>query len=174
MANKHHGVYSDVGSNAENRVKHKYATQHYVSYRLVWCIPLLWALYNLIIEERFIVGGLVALILFLVITTHYGIEIDTKKKTFCDYLWLAGIKLGAPTPYNRIDQLFAKNNKATQGGYFLSAMKYSFQKDQFDGFIKFDGVTKIRLSRKEDKRELMKILDKISHDLGLEIIDYTN
>ena len=68
--------------------------------------------------------------------------------------------------------MFAKKNKLTQGGYF-SSLRYSFQRDQYDGFIKFDEQSKIHLATRDDKKELMKVLNRIANDLKLEVVDYS-
>ena len=75
--------------------------------------------------------------------------------------------------FDQIEYLFIKKNKVTESGY-MSTLLYCFQRDKYDGFLRFDEHNKLHLATRNDKPELMKVLlMRIANDLKLEIVDYS-
>lgn len=165
-------TYINVGSNAVRTMKFNYRTQYYIPYRVAWSLPLFWGVFESFQTGRIALSISLGFICILVLTTHYGLGVNEKQKTYRDYLWVIGIRTGQIKKFEKIEYLFAKKNKLTQGGYF-SSLRYSFQRDQYDGFIKFDEQSKIHLATRDDKKELMKVLNRIANDLKLEVVDYS-
>lgn len=149
-----------------------YLTQYYVPYRVAWIIPLVWGAFESFQSERFVVGVAMGFCCVLVWTTHYGFGIDKDARKYKDYFCILGLRMGQAEDFHKIEYLFANRNKLTQGGYF-SSLSYSFQRDKYDGFIKFDGTNKIHLATRDDKKELMKVLNRIAVDLKITVVDYS-
>jgi hypothetical protein len=149
-----------------------YRTQHYVPYRVVWIIPLAWAIFQSFQSERYIVASLIGLSCILIWTTHYGIGINETEKKYTDYLWIFGLRKGQTKTFDNIEYLFVNKNKVTQRGYFTS-LSYSFQRDKYDGYMKFDETNKIHLATKDNKKGMMKVLNRIAGDLKIEVVDYS-
>jgi len=134
---------------------------------------LLWAIFETFQTGRIVLSVVFGLICVLVLTTHYGLSVNTAEKTYRDYFSVLGVRKGPTKPFEKIDYLFVKKNKLTQGGSLVS-LSYLFKRDQYDGFIKFDGADKIHLATRDTKSELMKVLGSIARGLHVEIVDYSD
>jgi hypothetical protein len=140
---------------------------------VAWSIPLLWAIFETFQSGRIVLGVVFGLVCVLVLTTHYGLSVNTAEKTYRDYLSVFGLRKGPTKNFEKIHYLFVKKNKLTQGGSLIS-LSYSFKRDQYDGFIKFDEANKIHLATRDTKSELMKVLSGIAKQLHLEVVDYSD
>ena len=134
---------------------------------------MLWAVFETFQAERIVLSVVFGLICVLVLTTHNGLSVNTAEKTYRVYFSVLGLRNGPTKHFEKIDYLFVKKNKLTQGGALVS-LSYSFKRDNYDGFIKFDEANKIHLATRDTKRELMKVLSRIARDLHLEIVDYSD
>ena len=118
--------------------------------------------------------GLVLLILSVpILTTHYRLRIDFDNKSFHDYIWILGIKLGEKGKFETVEYLFIKMSKVSQTMY-LESLSTTIRKDVFNGYLKFSADNKIHLMTLDSKDELIQKLRVIAEKLKARIIDYSD
>jgi hypothetical protein len=126
-----------------------------------------------IISSSSMITGLVLFFIStLIFTTHYRLRIDPVNKTFHDYLWVLGFKKGTKGQYRNIDYLFITQNKVSQAMHAQIASS-TFQREIFDGYIRFSEDNKIHIGTNDDKVELTTHLKQIAQQLDTKLIDYT-
>lgn len=151
----------------------QYQTQYYIPWRFVWGLPLIFGSLLLLLLGHPVIGAFFLLLAILILTTHYGLEIDLDTKSYREYTWVLGTRNGETKRFEEVQYVFIKKSKVSQT-LNSQVSSTTIRKDQFDGYIKFSEDEKIHL-RSEDKKEaLLEKVKKASADLGVKIVDYTS
>jgi hypothetical protein len=117
--------------------------------------------------------GVGFLISILCLTSFYKVEINTSEKWFKEYTWILGIKVGERVPYKTLDYLFINVGKVTET--INSRIKTKTKtRDEYRGFIKFDGKEKIHILTNGDYKKLAKDLTELAKTLNTHLIDYSS
>lgn len=104
---------------------------------------LLVAFFGLMTAAYWLIG-VGFLISIICLTTFYKVEVNTVEKWFKEYTWVLGFKIGERVPYRTMDYLFINVGKVTETN--RSQIKSAtVTRDEYRGFIKFDGKEKIHI-----------------------------
>lgn len=116
------------------------------------------------------IGIIISVLCF---TTFYKVEINTTEKWFKEYTWVLGLKLGERISYQTLDYLFINVGKVTET---TSARIQSTKvtRDEYRGFIKFDGQEKIHILSNGDYKTLANEMTTIAKTLNSHLIDYSS
>lgn len=101
-----------------------------------------------------IVGIFLTLISTIIITTHYRLAIDLNEKTYHDYVWLFGFRIGERSTFDRIDYIFIKKIRVSQTMNSRGSSS-TIRKEMFDAYLKFSEENKIHLLTEESKKKLI-------------------
>jgi hypothetical protein len=126
----------------------------------------------IVVFQTFIVGLCFLVIGFFMVTTHYRLNINSKKKTYREYLWVMGYKKGTRKTYQELDYIYIQKNVERQTMH-LRAVTTTIEKEIFDSFLKLSDQRNIHLKSDEDRRRLLHNIRPIANKLELEIYDYT-
>jgi hypothetical protein len=128
---------------------------------LIFGVPLLFVNWLSII---------VVLIGIFIVTTRYGLKIDSENKKYQDYLQIAGLKTGEEKEYEQIEKLFITAGKKTTKMQLRGHASYLNQLE-YNGFIKFSEDDKVHLISSKDKKVVMGLLKLFSDELAINIDD---
>ncbi|RDC63775.1 hypothetical protein [Adhaeribacter pallidiroseus] len=118
--------------------------------------------------------GVAALVgLFLILTTHYGLEVNVGNKTFKQYLWIVGFKQYKSKAYEIIEYAFVQSGKVRQNLESVAGFN-SITISVYNGYIKFSEKDKIHIIQAKDKETVIRRLQVLATDLNLEIVDFTD
>lgn len=106
------------------------------------------------------------------LTARNGLLLDLAEKTYREYLWILGIRLGKAESFSRIEYVFLKENKVSQNMTARLAST-TVRSEVFDGFIRFSETDKVHVFRGKTKEAVMKKLTDLSARLNVDILDYT-
>jgi hypothetical protein len=68
----------------------------------------------LIAVDYLVVGGIVGAVSIIILTTKYRLLIDTDKKIYKEYLWIAGFENGDEKPFNQLGVVSVKPERYVQ------------------------------------------------------------
>jgi len=119
-----------------------------------------------VIAVVLIIGGIA------IVTTHYRLSVDAKRKFYWDYVWFLGLKTSKPLPFENIEYFFIKNGKETQNMQ-LRVAQTTISNDVYDGFLKFSEANKIHIATEKNRETLLARLQPMAKSLGIPINDYT-
>ena len=89
---------------------------------------------------------------FLLITSHYRLEINPELKTYKEILWIFGFKQGQTIPYDSLEYIFINTNKRNiDFGY---AVRFSSSKKVFAAYLKLKNGTKLYLGENISETKL--------------------
>lgn len=118
-----------------------------------------------------LIPGIVLLALgMLIFTTHYRLKVDLERKTFQEYVWVAGFKSGDKKTFETIEYLYITKGTISQTMH-SKVSSSTFWKEVYNGFLKFSEEQKIHLFEDERKDHLIEKLKVISKELNLDIVD---
>lgn len=123
--------------------------------------------FHFLIGLSLLIGGV------LIFTTHYRLMIDLDRRVYRDYVWIMGIKHGKMASFEKIEYLFMKKSRTVQNMY-ARVYTTSLQKDVYDAYLRFSETEKLHLVTRESKRLLVKQVESLAAQLGVQVIDYTN
>jgi hypothetical protein len=112
------------------------------------------------------VGGLVT------ISTHYRLSFDLTNRTYRDYVWVLGVKVGPSTSFQNIEYFFIKAGRESQTMRMRVASN-TIHKNVFDGFLKFSETSKIHVLTRDNREAVLRKLMPMSQALNVPIMDYT-
>ena len=107
---------------------------------------------------------------FLLTSTHYRFRIDKEAKTYQDYLWILGFKIGDQKTFDRIDHLYVTSQIKEQVHGSI-AIRFNSEVVRYIGYIRFDGQDDVFLAESSLKSTVLKKLQKIADKLDLELDD---
>ncbi len=107
-----------------------------------------------------------------VFTAGYKVAINPEKKTYREYLFVAGFKIGGKKNYSTLDEIFIRSHNFSQT-VNSRAQTRTFQSVMYRGFVKFSDHDKVLVAENQFKNKVIKKLLKVSKALNLEISDYS-
>jgi hypothetical protein len=117
-------------------------------------------------------GIVIWLVAIIGLTSYYGVEVDTEKKKYREFVFLCGLRIGSEKSYTTIDYIFIKPNRQSQTMH-LRAVSSKVTSDVFDSYIKFSDDEKIHLMRMNSKTQLIKKVVVFATMLNVEVVDYS-
>ncbi|QMU29390.1 hypothetical protein [Adhaeribacter radiodurans] len=121
----------------------------------------------------FLFGVSTLFLLLIVFTTHYGLEINVRDKTFKQYLWILGYKHSRIQSYDLIEYAFIQSSKVSRTLY-STATSTTFTSRVYNGYLKFSEENKIHLIQALEKESVLNKLHFLARDLKIEIVDFTD
>ncbi|PSR52247.1 hypothetical protein AHMF7605_01265 [Adhaeribacter arboris] len=121
----------------------------------------------------FLFGVSILFLLLIVFTTHYGLEINVRDKTFKQYLWILGYKQSRIHSYDLIEYAFIQSSKVSRTLY-STATSTTFSSRVYNGYLKFSEENKIHLIQASEKEAVLNKLHFLARDLKIEIVDFTD
>lgn len=109
----------------------------------------------------------------LSLTSFYKVEINTTEKWYKEYTWVLGLHLGERVRYQTIDYLFINVGKVSET-MRARGQSSTVTRDEYRGFIKFDGKEKIHILTNGDYKRLAKEMTEIAKKLNTHLIDYSS
>jgi hypothetical protein len=117
-------------------------------------------------------GVLLALLGIIIITTHYGVEIDANSKSYREYTWFLGLKNGKRETYDSIQYFFLKPGRVSRT-YNSRIQSTTIRDIEYNGFLKFSESEKVHIvSDSEKQKALDKILN-LALKLNTNVLDYS-
>jgi len=110
-----------------------------------------------------------------ILSAAEGIVIDPTEKNYREYNSFFFLKSGAKVKYSGIEKIFVGTSKTKQQVHTAYTNNSSiFENMQFNGFLKFNDGTKIKLLSKRKKEDLINALNKIAKLLDVPVEDNTS
>lgn len=113
------------------------------------------------------------LVSVIILTTHYGLEIDITRKLHREYVWLMGLKFGPWEPFMSMEYIFIKKNRVAQTMHSL-LNAHETHSEEYDAYLKFTETDKVHLGSAKRKEKLIKRMQGVAHQLQLDIIEYSD
>lgn len=124
-----------------------------------------------------IVVGFAAVVLFLVFTTRWVLEVNVQHKTWKHALRIIGFHLGISKPFNAIERVFINKLRMKQNAMpvapGLPSLLPSYSEYLYKAFLKFDDGEKLELLTDTDKAKLVRTLNRYNDVLQTQIWDTT-
>lgn len=125
---------------------------------------------GLLVVEWYI--GLILMILsFLVLTTHYGVEVDINKKLISEYLNILGFSKSDKTPFSAIEYIYINANTYSQEYGFVP--RYYESGTMYTAYLKTADGIKIFLSDHKILRKLNRRIMPFANQLNIEVKNLT-
>jgi hypothetical protein len=150
-----------------------YTTRYYFPVREVWAaMCLIYGVVSLF-DGNYKIGAVLLLLAPFIYTLRYGVRIDTNQKNYVDYLWLFGYRKGTFKNYESLKCLYLRKGlrdalNDEDAGFMGPKGLKSFE---YDAYILFPDERGIYLFSGRSKAGLRKQLEKVSHEMGLAIVD---
>lgn len=109
----------------------------------------------------------------IIFTAAYKVDINLEKKTFREYLFVAGFKIGDMKKYSTLDEIFIRSHSFSQT-VNSRAQTRTFQSLMYRGFVKFSDQDKVLVAESQFKNKVINKLEKVSRTFNLQISDYTD
>lgn len=159
----------------ENRVmKFDYRTQYYFPPHIVTAGHVLIFVGMVVMVWVQWMTGLCALLIGLfLVSLNYGIQIDTEKKQYLDYLFILGYKKGTWRRYKKVEYFYITSGMVTTTMQ-LRAASSELAHMEYNGYIKFSEEDKVHLVSSKRKRKVIIFVEKMARDLGAKIKDLSS
>lgn len=142
------------------------ATHHYFPFHFIVLGVIFMA--QIIIPIYYILSISLGILGLLIVTTHYRLVIDTQNRTYREYLWILGMKMGKFEAYQDVEYVYI--NRTRQNVEYGFVARVHADRPIYMGYIKFSGQDSVFIgeSRKEEKTQSK--VEKIAEFLSVEII----
>ena len=145
----------------------------YFPIRFVWAFAIsLVSLYSLV-ENKYWLLGATALLIIICLTTQYRVDVNLKDKWFKEYVWILGMKNGDLVKFSKLDYLFINKGKVSQT-VGSRVQTTTVTRDEYRGFIKFDGDEKIHILSYANHDKLLKAMRAAAESLQARLFDYSS
>jgi hypothetical protein len=125
----------------------------------------------IIIHEPF--PGIGLIVMGVVLSTMQNrLALNLKEKSYREYVWILGIKLGGKIKFEEIQYFYITKSKVSQV-YGQTYKNHYVTVTRFNGYLKFSDDEKIAVGNSASKDSLLKKIKKVNEDLGLEIKDFS-
>jgi len=100
--------------------------------------------------------GLIVLVIsgLMLLTAHYRLLIDPRKRKYHVYVWLLGFKSGRPETFKSIEKIFINGVKLSSRKTSYSGRIVDYKDYVYKAFMKLDNGEKIHLDTDHDKEKL--------------------
>lgn len=110
----------------------------------------------------------------LILTGCEGTVINKKSRWYLEYKSFFFLRAGKKLKYAGVDKIYINSSRTTQRlNTAYTNHSSTFSNIEFNGFLKFTGGEKIKLTSKRNKTEVLKCLQPISRFLNATIEDNT-
>lgn len=133
---------------------------------LLVAFGLLAAMANLIVGAIFLCVGI------FVATSHYRVKIDFGRNQYKEYSWIFGLKFGDTDHFDQIEYIYVNKNKVTQS-IAARVASTSFQRNDYNAYIKFSERHKVHLRSDGDKKYVFNYAKKTAARLKCQVVDRT-
>jgi hypothetical protein len=123
-------------------------------------------------EGVWLLGVVLWLVSLLIFTTHYRITVNFIDKTFHDYLWVLGWKVGEKGTFDSLEYVFIKRANVSQTVHSIVAST-TLKKEVYDGYLKFSNGKTVHLLTKDSREALLAKLLVMAKKLQTTLVDYT-
>lgn len=108
----------------------------------------------------------------LIFTTHYRVSLNFTTKTFHDYVWVLGLRVGEKGSFDAVDYVFLKRAKVSQTVHARVAST-TIKKEVYDAYLKFSNGETIHLLTKDSRKAVLHKLQVIAEKFQTKVVDYT-
>ncbi len=140
-------------------------TQHYFPFHIILlgfaCIPLIFIPVHLVLS----VG--LSVVVILIFTTHYRLELDRGSNIYRDYLWIVGFRKGETLPLPDVEHVFV-NRVQRESEYGLVA-RLSVRKVVHSGYVRLANSETLFIGESSQGRKLFKKAERIAGFFDVEI-----
>lgn len=145
----------------------------YVPNRFVWAFAFLLVTLYALVQWNFWLLGISLLAIAVCLTTQYRVELNINEKWFKEFVWVLGVKHGEPVQYSNLEYLYINKGKVTQTtGSRVQTITVT--KDEYRGFIKFDGAEKIHILTNSNHPNITKDMIRVAQSLHVKLFDYSS
>jgi hypothetical protein len=128
----------------------------------------------LIIDLSNIIVGLIFIVVgIFVITSQHRIKIDFGRKNYFEYMWIFGFKKGDREHFDKIEYIFVNKNKVKQT-IAVRVASSSFERYDFNVYLKFSEDQKIHLLSDESKSTVFNRAQSLAERLKCDVVDRTD
>lgn len=117
--------------------------------------------------------GFTLIVVGLITTTHYRLQIDPVRRYYRDYVWFLGLKIGKPVSFQTIEYFFIKTSRESQTMNSGRIATSTITKQVYDGYLRFSEHDKLHVATKDKLETLISKLTPMSRALNVPIMDYT-
>ncbi|SMD35070.1 hypothetical protein SAMN04488029_2324 [Reichenbachiella faecimaris] len=113
-----------------------------------------------------LVSLLLVLLGVLMIFVRYGLRIDPGTKTYTEYTWLLGLKLGQPESFHFIDKFYINQVTEQALATTRTGAKFDIKNRIFKAYIRLDNGEKLHLDTDKNEETLTRRLTQYKNILG--------
>jgi hypothetical protein len=117
--------------------------------------------------------GITLIVVGLITTTHYRLQIDQGKRHYREYVWFLGLKIGKPVSFETIEYFFIKTSRESQTMNSGRIATSTITKLVYDGYLRFSEHDKVHVATKDKRETLVSKITPMSKALNVPIMDYT-
>ncbi len=122
-------------------------------------------------EMLFILKALImfgsVLVGLLMATARHGLWIKPKSRTYCEYVWLLGWKVGKVVTYAGIEKIFINEVTDEANVQARSGLSYTVRDMKLKAFLKFDDGKKIHMDTDKNKDKIEARVRRYRETLGV-------
>ena len=107
-----------------------------------------------------IISILLPIIGLVVVDTRYGLQIDTKKKTYKIYTQLLGLRFGKNSTYTAVEKIFINKVRTSTIITSWAGLQRDHKSYSYKAFIKFSNGVKVHLDTDRDFEKLQLRVDR--------------
>jgi len=108
-----------------------------------------------------------------IFTAGYKVAINPEKKTFREYLFVAGFKIGKAKKYNTLENIIISSHQFNQTINSRTSTR-TIRTIVYKGFVQFSDHDKVLIAESQIKKKVINKIDKVSKALNLQVSDYTD
>jgi hypothetical protein len=153
--------------------RHEFSVLPYVPNRFVWGFVCGLIVFYGMMSFNYWIMGIGGLFMMLALTTRYGVTVHVDEKWFKEYVWVLGLKLGERVKYTNLEYLFIGKGKVTQTTS-SRVQTTTVTRDEYRGFIKFDGDEKIHILTNSSQEKLVRAMTKTAQIFQTKLFDYSS
>lgn len=101
----------------------------------------------------------------LLLSTHYGTEIDLENSKIKEYTWILGWKNGKAIPFHEIEKVYMNTRRYSQRLNHKSLSNNIYDRE-YQGYLRLKDQENILLKRSKNGKKLEKALKKLARDLS--------
>ena len=152
--------------------QHSSTVQYYFPQRFIIGFVLVCVAVAIAAANIFILSGIFVLGAAMVVSTRYCVDIDLNSKTYREYTWFFGLKIGEKIKFDEIQYVFINKFKTSQSMNVRVASTTVHAKD-FRIFVKFTEEEKIHILTRSNYDPAIKAAKEIASKLKADLYDNT-
>lgn len=117
------------------------------------------------------ISVLVSLLVPMLWSSYYLLEIDPGKKTYSEISWIAGYKTGKTHSYRAIEKIFINNTRVSQRITTYSGQAHTVRSREYRAYLKFSDDKKLFLLSDDNPEKLKEKLAPVVQKLKVTIVE---